>query len=159
MIVPDYQRGDIVYLAPSPHPIQNSIRGMLGKTQESSEELESPRFGLENCSVAFGIPTRPFQLPPTAQRDGLVICSSTGNCYINITESDIELKSGTVPVEKSVLGESLKGVLEEILDAITSLTVPCTAPGSPSGVPTNSAVFTSIKTRLSSILSSNMRNN
>ncbi|WP_036068716.1 Gp138 family membrane-puncturing spike protein [Leptospira noguchii] len=159
MIVPDYQRGDIVYLAPSPHPIQNSIRGMIDKTQESSEELESPRFGLENCSVAFGIPTRPFQLSQAVQKDGLVICNSTGNCYINITESDIELKSGTVPVEKSVLGESLKGILEEILDAITSLTVPCTAPGSPSGVPTNSAVFTSIKIRLSSILSSNMRNN
>ncbi|WP_249262317.1 baseplate J/gp47 family protein [Leptospira alexanderi] len=120
LIIPDYRRGDIVYLAPSPHSIQNSIRGMLDKTQENEDEIAAPRFGLENCSVAFGIPTRPFKLPPTVQKPGLVICNATGNCYINITESDIELKSGMVPVEKSVLGESLKGILEEILDAITS---------------------------------------
>ncbi|EJP16964.1 hypothetical protein LEP1GSC037_2107 [Leptospira interrogans str. 2006001854] len=159
LIVPDYKRGDIVYLAPSSHSIQNSIRGMIDKTQENSEEIESPRFGLENCSVAFGIPTRPFQLPPTIQKDGLTICNSTGNSYINITASDIEFKSGAAQAEKSVLGESLTGILTEILDALTTLTVTCTAPGTPSLTPVNSAVFASIKARISSILSLNIRNN
>lgn len=159
MIVPDYQRGDVVYLAPSPYSIQNSIRGMIDKTQEDLDSLEPPRFGLENCSVAFGIPTQPFQLPPAVQRTGLTVCDATGSTYINVRPSGIEFKSGQASSEKSVLGESLKGILTEILDALTTLTVTCTAPGTPSLTPVNSAVFASIKARLSSILSLNIRNN
>ncbi|EMO80228.1 hypothetical protein LEP1GSC126_3347 [Leptospira kirschneri str. 200801774] len=159
MIVPDYQRGDIVYLAPSPYPVQNSIRGMVEKTQEDLDSLESPRFGLDACSVAFGIPTHPFQLPSTVQKSGITICDATGATYLNIKPSGIEFKSGQASSEKSVLGESLKNILSDILDAITSLTVPCSGPGATSGVPINTAVFLSLKARLSTILSQNIKNN
>ncbi|EMO26195.1 hypothetical protein LEP1GSC170_1494 [Leptospira interrogans serovar Bataviae str. HAI135] len=159
MVIPDYQRGDIVYLAPSPYPIQNSIRGMIDKTQDSLDSLESPRFGLDNCSVAFGIPTHPFQLPPTVQKSGLTICDATGTSYINIQSSGIEFKSGSTKPEKSVLGDSLKSILSDILDAITSLTVSCSGPGAPSGVPLNKPVFEAIRARLSNILSQNIKIN
>ncbi|EMN93813.1 Gp138 family membrane-puncturing spike protein [Leptospira interrogans] len=159
MIIPDYKRGDIVYLAPSSHSIQNSIRGMIDKTQENSEETESPRFGLENCSVAFGIPGHPVQLLPTVQKDGLVICDTSGNSYVLISSSSIEFKSGMAATEKAVLGETLKGILTEILDALSALTVTCTAPGTPSLEPINRTVFAAIKAKLNTILSQKVKNN
>ncbi|EMN60808.1 hypothetical protein FH593_04435 [Leptospira interrogans] len=159
LIVPDYKRGDIVYLAPSSHSIQNSIRGMIDKTQENSEEIESPRFGLENCSVTFGIPSHPFQLLSTVQKDGLVICDTLGNSYILISSSSIEFKSGMAATEKAVLGETLKGILTEILDALSALTVTCTAPNTPSSTPINASVFNVIKAKLNTILSQKVKNN
>ena len=53
--------------------------------------------------------------------------------------------------EHMVLGDTLKGLLEQLIGAINSLTVP--TPHGPSGTPLNSAQFNSIKSQLSKILS------
>lgn len=53
--------------------------------------------------------------------------------------------------EPAVLGETLKGLLEDLIDAINALTVP--TPAGPSGTPTNSAQFSAIKGRLETMLS------
>nr|WP_017854380.1 Gp138 family membrane-puncturing spike protein [Leptospira interrogans] len=159
LIVPDYKRNDLVYLAPSPHPIKDSIRSQFGKTQNSLDQTEAPSFSLENCSVIGGVPNHPFQLPPTVQKDGLVICDTLGNSYILISSSLIEFKSGLANTEKAVLGETLEGILTEILDALSALTVPCTAPGTNSLTPVNASVFASIKAKLSTILSQKVKNN
>ncbi|EMF82202.1 hypothetical protein LEP1GSC188_3418 [Leptospira weilii serovar Topaz str. LT2116] len=159
LIVPDYKRNDLVYLAPSPYPIRDSIRGQFGKTQNDLSQTEAPSFSLENCSVIGGVPNHPFQLPPTVQKDGLVICDTLGNSYILISSSAIELKSGMTGLEKTVLGETLKGILTEILDALSALTVTCTAPSTLSSTPTNASVFATIKAKLNTILSQKVKNN
>lgn len=53
--------------------------------------------------------------------------------------------------EKMVLGDTLKKILEELIDAINSLTV--STPHGPSGTPLNAATFSSIKGKLDTILS------
>ena len=53
--------------------------------------------------------------------------------------------------EPMVLGNTLKGVLEELIQAITAITVP--TPNGVSGTPLNTAQFSSIKSKLSTILS------
>ena len=50
-----------------------------------------------------------------------------------------------------VLGDTLKKILEELIDAINSLTV--STPHGPSGTPLNAATFSSIKGKLDTILS------
>lgn len=159
MFVPDYKNGDLVYLAPSPFSVSDSIRGQIGKTQKNSDSIESPGFGLENCSVVGGIPNHPFQLLPTLQKDGMLICDTLGNTYALFSTSGIELKSGTAQTEKAVLGETLKGILGELLDALANLTVTCTAPSTTSSIPLNAAIFNSIKAKLNTILSQKVKNN
>lgn len=53
--------------------------------------------------------------------------------------------------EHMVLGDTLKGLLEQLISAITSITVP--TPHGSSGTPLNSAQFNQIKSQLSKILS------
>ena len=53
--------------------------------------------------------------------------------------------------EHMVLGDTLKGLLEQLIGAINSITVP--TPHGPSGTPLNSAQFNSIKSQLGKILS------
>jgi len=53
--------------------------------------------------------------------------------------------------EPAILGETLKGLLEQLIDAITALTVP-TGVG-PSGTPINAAQFAAVKSQLQTALS------
>lgn len=53
--------------------------------------------------------------------------------------------------EPMVLGNTLKGLLEDLISAITSITVP--TPHGPSGTPINSAQFSAINSRLKTMLS------
>lgn len=57
--------------------------------------------------------------------------------------------------EAAVLGDTLKGLLDELFDAIAALTVP-TGTG-PSGFPINSIQFTNIKARLQQFLSTTVK--
>ena len=77
---------------------------------------------------------------------------------VKITAVDIEIKGGTVALEKSVLGETLQTVLGKLIDQILAITVP-TGVG-PSGTPINAAAFTAIKTvDVPTILSTHVKNN
>ena len=78
------------------------------------------------------------------------IVIGSGNQKAN-GQGDQVFIGGSSATEPLVLGNALKGIIEELIDAITALTVP-TGVG-PSGPPVNSAQFTSIKSRLNNILS------
>lgn len=73
------------------------------------------------------------------------------------SDDGVEIKAGVDSLEKMVLGETLKGLLEGLIDAITALTVP-TAVG-PSGTPINAADFMQIKADLANMLSDKNKNN
>ena len=63
---------------------------------------------------------------------------------------DIQFNVGD-GAEPMVLGNTLKGLLEDLISAITSITVP--TPHGPSGTPINSAQFSAINSRLKTMLS------
>ena len=79
-----------------------------------------------------------------------------GDTRISVKEGLVEITAGGT-LEKSILGETLKSTLENLIDAINALTVTCAAPGNPSSTPINAATFTAIKTGLSSILSDEVK--
>lgn len=102
----------------------------------------------------------------TKLKNGVVFNSVTGetviigkNSYLFINSDDeIKIKAGTTALEKSVLGEKLKTLLDKILDEIIKITVP--TPVGPSGIPVNLAAFTAIKTvDVPTILSPKVKNN
>lgn len=76
-----------------------------------------------------------------------------GNIFItNKSGKKVNIGDGAETAnEPAALGNTLKGLIEELIDAINALTVP--TPVGPSGTPTNAAVFSSIKSRLQTILS------
>lgn len=78
---------------------------------------------------------------------------------VKITAVEIESLAGGTPSESSILGETLKGVLDAILDELALTTVTNPETGSP--VPINNAAnFTIIKnTQVPTILSPNIKNN
>ena len=78
------------------------------------------------------------------------IVIGSGNQKAN-GQGDQVFIGGSSATEPLVLGNALKGIIEELIDAIAALTVP-TGVG-PSGPPVNSAQFTGIKSRLNNILS------
>lgn len=77
----------------------------------------------------------------------------SGNVFVvNKANSKVNIGDGAENAnEPAALGESLKGLLEEILDAINAMTVP--TPAGPSGTPTNAVQFSAIKARLTTMLS------
>jgi hypothetical protein len=78
--------------------------------------------------------------------------------YIFVNSSgEIQIKAGTVALEKSVLGETLKQTLSDLIDAINAITV--NTPVGLSSVPNNTTTFTNIKNNLSTILSAKVKNN
>jgi len=82
----------------------------------------------------------------------LVIYHSSGTYFFIDKTGKVFLKAGTTSLEKMVLGETLKTVLENLIDAITGATF-----GShPLDVATP---FAAVKTSLSTILSSQIKNN
>ncbi len=76
--------------------------------------------------------------------------------FMNKT-GEVHIKGSSGTLEKSALGETLKGLLESILDEIILITV-----GTPSGgstTPVNAGQFTTIKGQLSTMLSPKVKNN
>jgi len=75
-----------------------------------------------------------------------------------ISAEDIEIKGGSVALEKSVLGETLQTVLGKLIDEIVKITVP-TGVG-PSGPPINAPALVAIKTAdIPTVLSEHVKNN
>jgi len=83
--------------------------------------------------------------------------SGTFSIIYNSTTSKFEIKNGTATVEKTVLGETLKQILSDLIDAIKAITV--NSPAGTTGVPNNNTQFTAIASRLNNILSENNTNN
>ena len=83
----------------------------------------------------------------------LIEMDSDGNIFItNKSGSKVNVGDGAENAnEPAALGETLKGLMEDLIDAINSMTVP--TPSGPSGTPINSAQFEIIKGRLDTMLS------
>jgi len=79
----------------------------------------------------------------------------TGSYFKILKDGKTYLKSDSGTFEKMIKGETLKSILESLIDAISLITVTCAAPGNPSSVPINVASFTLIKSQLITILSNN----
>lgn len=91
-------------------------------------------------------------------RNGMKLIADGG--HIVIQDGDMTIEGGNIFIgqdasEASILGDSLKSVLEQILDAITQMTV-TTAVG-PSSPPVNAAQFVAIKQTLDTILSKTVK--
>jgi hypothetical protein len=78
----------------------------------------------------------------------LLACEKLDKYRLTVDESIIEMTSDGIKVSKA--GESLKSILNDLLEAIKTLTVP-TGTG-PSGTPINEAQFTSIENRVNNFL-------
>jgi len=109
-------------------------------------------------------------------KDGEILLNNINGNKVDLNkDGEIVLQSNdeNLPIEKMILGETLKDKLDSLIDlfsdtltAIQSLTVICAAPASPSSPPVNIADFISqsaqlstLKTELIEILSSKNRNN
>jgi hypothetical protein len=88
-------------------------------------------------------------------KDGstLIEMDSQGNIFItNASGKKVHIGDGADTAnEPALLGTTLKGLLEQLIDAITALTVP-TGVG-PSGIPLNAPQFLAIKAQLQTALS------
>jgi len=88
-------------------------------------------------------------------KDGttLIELDSQGNIFItNNTGKKVNVGNGADTAnEPALLGTTLKGLLEQLIDALTALTVP-TGVG-PSGTPINAAQFQAVKAQLQRALS------
>lgn len=67
-----------------------------------------------------------------------------------VETGDTRLEAGKDGFGFSRQNESLKGLLEELLDAVGQITVP--TPAGPSGPPVNAAAFIALKARLTTLL-------
>mgnify|MGYP001123999880 CR=1 FL=1 len=79
--------------------------------------------------------------------DGNVFIVNRANAKIHIGDGADTL----TPTQPGVLGEKLKGLMEELIDAIKAMTVP--TPAGPSGTAINFAQFDAVKGRLQEMLS------
>ena len=82
--------------------------------------------------------------------------SSTTYIYVN-DSGEIKIKAGSTSLESTILGETLKTTLENILDKIIAHSHGSAV--GPTSPPTNAADFATIKAGLSSILSPKIKNN
>ena len=77
------------------------------------------------------------------------------NNEVILNEDNVQIKCAKYNLgdgaEPMVLGDTLKGLMEELIDAINAITVP--TPYGPSGMPLNSVQFSAIKAKLGNMLS------
>lgn len=104
-----------------------------------------------------------FSLKKNSSKDLLKIESDETQLHlIDQFENEITLKNGEVDIvskkinhnegkEPMVLGDTLKGILGDLIDAIMAITV--VSPAGPTSTPSNAAQFTQIKGKLDNILS------
>jgi phage gp45-like len=125
-------------------------------TAASTEALIVYPGGYRNQGIAVVVHDRTKR--PTDLSSGDVVMYDTRDNRVSLKSSGIEIeaKDGD-DIEKSVLGETLKDKLDELIDAILKITVPTVF--GPSGTPINAATFSNIKSQLSDILSDYVKNN
>lgn len=109
-----------------------------------------------NGVVLGGINTRVN--PPVSQATDAVHIVLTDGTVMYVAPSEIGLAAGTTELtlnNKVKLGASngdtLGGLLFDLISQLEILTVTCTAPGSPSSPPINLAALTAIKARVQNI--------
>lgn len=153
-IIPDYQKGEIVYCAPNLLPTYNQSKGQF--------EVDYTRKNkLENLIVVKGIKKQPSVLNPSFNKDGFVITDNQ-SMYAQFSSDLIELKVGLTPTpQKSLLGEDTVQILKDLVDIILSLTVMTpVGPSSPiSAIASNANQLNALKAQLDSLLSQGVKHN
>ena len=81
-----------------------------------------------------------------------LLLETTGKFIVGTAEIFLGSQNATEPL---ILGDTLQGLLEELIGAINALTVP--TPVGPSGPPINAAQFSSIQSKLSTMLSTKVK--
>ncbi|HNA10440.1 MAG TPA: hypothetical protein PK930_26090, partial [Leptospiraceae bacterium] len=94
MIIPDYQKGDIVELKGNIYPVQNQLKGI-------SENASPLRFNLSNCTVIGGHEKRPIKISPSLKKEGLVICHENGD-FFNLKKDEVKIKSKKIILDGDV---------------------------------------------------------
>lgn len=94
LIVPDYKKGDLVWVEFSTYPISNSVKGKF-------QPISPLRFGLENAIITGGFKMGDVSSDISGE-NGLVLCHEDGNRVV-IGNSQIKVKnqSSVVTVESS----------------------------------------------------------
>jgi hypothetical protein len=153
LIIPDYKRGDLVWLGFSSYPINLSIRG-------KHQEITPNKFGLENAVILGGYAEQPFNLPTNLSLDGLTIAHKNGT-YINVQDGKVEIKGSMDSTQYVLLGEDTVQKLKDLIDAILNITVMTpVGPSSPvSGMPSNQTALNNIKNSLDELLSDGVKSN
>ena len=81
-----------------------------------------------------------------------LLLETTGKFIVGTAEIFLGSQNATEPL---ILGDTLQGLLEELIGAINALTVP--TPVGPSGPPINAAQFSAIQSKLSTMLSTKVK--
>ena len=81
-----------------------------------------------------------------------LLLETTGKFIVGTAEIFLGSQNATEPL---ILGDTLQGLLEDLIGAINALTVP--TPVGPSGPPINAAQFSSIQSKLSTMLSTKVK--
>lgn len=134
----------------SNHHPHNLFEENIKSNVTSESEYPNTKYIYFKNGICIGVDTN-------AQNPEVFIYHPGAYVFIN-KNGEIHLKGGTTALESSVLGETLKVVLDKIIDEINLITVP-TGTG-PSGTPINAAAFTAIKNDdIPTILSEKVKNN
>lgn len=144
-LIPNYKKGDIVYLSPGMISTANSLKGQV---EPDFTRLHS----LENMVITGAFDRHPISRNPADMQDGIVIMNDAGLTFI-MKENSVEISAGG-NVQQTILGEDLKTFLENLIDLLISLTVTSTAPGTPSSPPLNAAALSALKAQLPNLLTS-----
>lgn len=126
----------------------------------------------ENSDLKYGIASANREIRKNNLKPGEVaIYTKTGNEILITVEGNIEIKANSKikitgnasseSIEKSILGETLKSKLEDLIDAILEINVISPPLGGTTGTVSalHSVKFNKIKTELKDILSGNLENN
>ena len=81
-----------------------------------------------------------------------LLLETTGKFIVGTDEIFLGSQNATEPL---ILGDTLQGLLEELIGAINALTVP--TPVGPSGPPINAPQFSAIQSKLSTMLSTKVK--
>lgn len=171
-LIPNYKKGDIVYLAPGMISTANALKGQA--------EIEFSRLhSLENMTVIGAFRRQPSEHNPDAVNEGIVIyhengmkvilkdssllieCTDSaeiksGSSSLKVVPSGVEINTGGTP-QNTVIGPEFTSFMGDMLDLLSAFTVTCTAPGTPSSPPLNAAALIAMKARLPSLLTSSLK--
>lgn len=162
------RRAKLAHKNPGSHRIISSSKNYIIGVREDEEELDiSLKDGWklslntgDGGTIYIGARNNTTESESAASGGATTIeidGGTSGNITIKTATGNIELEAGSDATEATVLGETLKGKLEELIDAINAITV--NTPLGASSTPNNAASFSSIKSALDEILSSNIKNN
>ena len=125
--------------------VESEVEGLNVNTPSDAPNFSGKNILLDSDRILFN----------TKNNGSIGIFSSNNIALSSVTSVVVEspsIKIGSNNAEESmVLGDTLKGLLEELINAINALTVP--TPVGPSGPPINAPQFSGISAKLQTMLS------